>query len=97
MRKFPGHARLGLTLFFRSPSLGKILFTEIASPKDDGELAMLPEGIAELTKRWCVALNRSRRVNDFRPATREEVLAYYNVPRRDSVEQKARRCVAGRR
>jgi hypothetical protein len=88
MRKFPGNARLGLTLFFKSPSLNKILFTELdASPEDDRQLAMLPEGIAQLTHRWCVALNRSRRVNDFRPATREEVLAYYNIPRRDSVEQ----------
>jgi hypothetical protein len=88
MRKFPGNARLGLTLFFKSPSLNKIMFTEIdASPDDDRELAMLPEGIAGLNRRWCAALNRSRRVNDFRPATREEVLAYYNIPRRDSAER----------
>jgi hypothetical protein len=88
MRKFPENARLGLTLFFRSPSLNKIMFAEVdASPVDDRQLAMLPEGIAELTTRWCVALNRSRGVNDFRPATREEVHAYYNIRRRDSVEQ----------
>jgi hypothetical protein len=62
-------------------------FTELdASPEDDCQLAMLPEGIAQLTHRWCVALNRSRRVNDFRLATREEVLAYYNIHRRDSAE-----------
>jgi hypothetical protein len=29
MRRFPANARLGLTLFFKSPSLGKILFTEL--------------------------------------------------------------------
>jgi hypothetical protein len=88
MRKFPDNARVGLTLFFKSPSLGKILFAEIdASPDNDRELAMLSEGIAELTTRWCLALNRSRRVNDFRPATKEEVLAYYDPRRRDSVAQ----------
>jgi hypothetical protein len=88
MRKFPGNARLGLTLFFTSPSLNRIISTEVdASPDDDRELAMLPEGIAELTRRWCVALNRSRGVNDFRPATREEVLAC-SIRRRDSVVQR---------
>jgi hypothetical protein len=45
------------------------------TPDDDGEVELLPEGIAELTRRWCVALNRVRKVEDFRPATREEVPA----------------------
>jgi hypothetical protein len=86
MRKFPDNARLGLTLFFKSPSLGKIMFIDVdASPDDDSEIEMLPEGIAELTARWCVALNRMRRVKDFRPATREEVLAY--IRRCDSIKQ----------
>jgi hypothetical protein len=61
MMKFPDNARLGLTLYFTSPSLGKIMFVEVdASPVDDGELGLLPEGIAVLTTRWCAALNRSR-------------------------------------
>jgi hypothetical protein len=83
MMKFPDNARLGLTLYFTSPSLGKIMFVEVdASPDDDGELALLPEGISVLTTRWCAALNRSRGVGDFRPATREEVVA--GVQRHDS-------------
>jgi hypothetical protein len=83
MMKFPDNARLGLTLYFTSPSLGKIMFVEVdASPDDDGELELLPEGIAVLTTRWCAALNRSRGVGDFRPATREEVVA--GVRRHDS-------------
>jgi hypothetical protein len=74
MMKLPGNARLGSTLYFRSPSLGEIMFIDIdITPDDDGEVELLPEGIAELTARWCVALNRIRRVKDFRPATPEEV------------------------
>jgi hypothetical protein len=48
------------------------MFIDIdASPDDDGEVQLLPEGIAELSRRWCAALNRRRNVKDFRPATRE--------------------------
>jgi hypothetical protein len=72
--RLPGNARLGSTLYFKSPSLGEIMFIDVdVTPDDDGEVALLPEGIAELTARWCVALNRMRKVRDFRPATREEV------------------------
>jgi hypothetical protein len=89
--KLPNNARLGLTLYFKSASLGQIMFIDIdASPDDDGEVQLLPEGIAELSRRWCAALNRRRNVKDFRPATREEVVAY--VQRKDSVDQ--RRAVA---
>ena len=74
--KLPGNARLGSTLYFKSPSLGEIMFIDVdVTPDDDGEVELLPEGIAELTERWCVALNRIRKVKDFRPATREEVPA----------------------
>jgi hypothetical protein len=91
MTKLPDNARLGLTLYFKSPSLGQIMFVDVdASPDDDGEVELLPEGIAELSRRWCAALNRRRRVRDFRPATREEVVAY--VQRQDGVDQ--RRAVA---
>jgi hypothetical protein len=76
MMKLPGNARLGSTLYFKSPSLGEIMFIDVdVTPDDDGEVELLPEGIAELTGRWCVALNRMRKVKDFRPATREEVPA----------------------
>jgi hypothetical protein len=76
MMKLPGNARLGSTLYFKSPSLGEIMFIDVdVTPDDDGEVELLPEGIAELTRRWCVALNRMRNVKDFRPATREEVPA----------------------
>ena len=91
MTKLPDNARLGLTLYFKSPSLGQIMFVDVdASPEDDGEVELLPEGIAELSRRWCAALNRTRRVRDFHPATREEVVAY--VQRQDGVDQ--RRAVA---
>jgi hypothetical protein len=91
MTKLPDNARLGLTLYFKSPSLGQIMFIDVdASPDDDGEVELLPEGIAELSRRWCAALNRRRRVRDFRSATREEVVAYFQ--RQDSVDQ--RRAVA---
>jgi hypothetical protein len=91
MTKLPDNARLGLTLYFKSPSLGQIMFVDVdASPDDDGEVELLPEGIAELSRRWCAALNRRRRVRDFRPATRDEVAAY--VQRQDSLDQ--RRAVA---
>jgi hypothetical protein len=74
MMKLPGNARLGSTLYFKSPSLGEIMFIDVdVTPDDDGEVELLPQGIAELTGRWCVALNRMRKVKDFRPATREEV------------------------
>ncbi len=74
--KLPENARLASTLYFKSPSLGEIRFIEVdLTPGDDGEVELLPEGIAELTRRWCVALNRMRKVRDFRPATREEVPA----------------------
>jgi hypothetical protein len=87
MTKLPDNARLGLTLYFKSPSLGQIMFVDVdASPDDDGEVELLPEGIAELSRRWCVALNRRRRVRDFRPATRDEVAAY--AQRQDSVGQR---------
>jgi hypothetical protein len=85
MMKLPDNACLGSTLYFKSPSLGKIVFVNVdVSPDDDGEIDLLPEGIAELTRRWCVALNRMRKVKDFRPATRKEVLAC--VQRYDSVD-----------
>ena len=91
MAKLPDNTRLGLTLYFKSPSLGQIMFIDVdASPDDDGEVQLLPEGIAELSRRWCAALNRRRNVKDFRPATREEVVAY--VQRQDSVDR--RRAVA---
>jgi hypothetical protein len=91
MTKLPDNARLGLTLYFKSPSLGQIMFVDVdASPDDDGEVELLPEGIAELSRRWCAALNRRRRVRDFRPATRAEVAAYFQ--QQDSVDQ--RRAVA---
>jgi hypothetical protein len=65
--------RMGSTLYFKSPSLGEIMFIDVdITPDDDSEIELLPEGIAELTERWCVALNRMRKVKDFRPATREE-------------------------
>jgi hypothetical protein len=84
--KFPGNARLELTLYFKSPSLGKIMFIDVdASPDDDGEVERLSEGIAELSRRWCVALNRRRKVGDFRPATRAEAVAY--IQRQDGVNQ----------
>ena len=39
-------------LYFKSPSLGKIMFIAVdASPDDNSEVERLPEGIAELTKR----------------------------------------------
>jgi hypothetical protein len=44
-----------------------------------------PEGIAELTRHWCVALNRMQKVKDFRPATRLEVADF--VQRHDSVDR----------
>jgi hypothetical protein len=89
LMKLPGNARLGLTLYFRSPSLGKIMFIEVdASPDDKGEVELLSEGIAELTSRWCITLNRLRGVRDFRPATREEVVA--DARRSDSRQPKAR-------
>jgi hypothetical protein len=83
--KLPDNARLGSTLYFKSPSLGKIMFIQVdVTPDDDGEVELLPEGMAELTRRWCVALNRMRNVKDFRPATREEVVAHVH---RHGVEQ----------
>jgi hypothetical protein len=87
MTKLPDNARLGLTLYFKSPSLGQIRFIDVdASPEHGGGVELLPEGIAELTTRWCGALNRMRKVKDFRPATRAEVLAH--VERHDSVGQR---------
>jgi hypothetical protein len=84
--KLPGNARLGSTLYFKSPSLGEITFIDVdVTPDDNGEVALLPEGIVELTRRWCAALNRMRNVKDFRPATRREVTAY--VQRPDGVDQ----------
>jgi hypothetical protein len=94
--KLPDNARLGLTLYFKSPSLSEIMLIDVdASPDDDGEVQLLPEGIAELSRRWCAALNRRRNVRDFRPATREEVVAYvqrqYSVDQRRAVAKTARR------
>jgi hypothetical protein len=86
MTKFPDNARLGLTLYLKSPSLGEIKSVDVAvSPDDDGEVEVLSEGIAELTRRWCAALNRTRKVTDFRPATRNEVVAH--IRRHGSVDQ----------
>jgi hypothetical protein len=52
--KLPDNARLGLTLYFKSPSLSQIMFIDVdASPDDDGEVELFPEGIAELSRRWC--------------------------------------------
>jgi hypothetical protein len=85
--KLPQNARLGSTLYFKSPSLGEIMFIDVdVTPGDDGEVELLPEGIAELTRRWCVALNRRRKVKDFRPATREEVVA--RLLRREGVDHR---------
>jgi hypothetical protein len=84
--KLPDNARLGSTLYFKSPSLGEMMFVDVdVTPDDYGAVELLPEGITELTGRWCVALNRTRKVKDFRPATREEVATY--VQRRQSVDQ----------
>jgi hypothetical protein len=87
MAKLPDNACLGLRLYFKSPSLGQIKVIDVdATPDDDGEIELLSDGIAELTRRWCAALNRMRKVNDFRPATREEVGAF--VRRQYSVDQR---------
>jgi hypothetical protein len=87
MTKLPDNARLGLTLYFRSPSLSQTTFVDVdASPDDDGEVELLPEGIAELSRRWCAALNRRHKVKDFRPATRDEVVVH--VQRHDGVTQR---------
>jgi hypothetical protein len=76
MMKLPDNARLASTLYFKSPSLGKIMFVDVdVTPDDDGEVEPLPAGIAELNRRWCIALNRMRKVKDFRPATWEEIVA----------------------
>jgi hypothetical protein len=84
--KLPENARLASTLYFKSPSLGEIRFIEVdLTPGYCGEVELLPEGIAELTRRWCVALNRMRKVGDFRPATREEVPAC--VQRHNGIDQ----------
>jgi hypothetical protein len=96
MTKLPDNARLGLTLYFKSPSLGQIMFVDVdASPDDDGEVELWPEGIAELSRRWCAALNRRRNAKDFRPATREEVVAY--VQRQDGVDQRRAAAKTARR
>jgi hypothetical protein len=87
MAKFPDNACLGLRLYFKSPSLGQIKVIDVdATPDDDGEVELLSDGIAELTRGWCAALNRMRKVNDFRPATREEVGAF--VRRQYSMNQR---------
>jgi hypothetical protein len=94
--RLPGNARLGSTLYFKSPSLGEIMFIDVdVTPDDDGEVERLPEGIAELTARWCVALNRMRKVRDFRPATREEVPVC--VQRHNSVHLGRTKAVSMRR
>jgi hypothetical protein len=86
MMRLHDNVRLGSTPYFRSPSLGEIMFIDVdVTPDDEGEVEQLPEGIAELTRRWCVALNRMRKVKDFRPATQEEVVAH--VQRHRSVDQ----------
>jgi hypothetical protein len=78
--RLPENARLGSTLYFKSPSLGTITSIDVdISPDDGGEVELLPEGIAELTRRWCVALNRMRKVKDFRPATREEIVVHVQL------------------
>jgi hypothetical protein len=42
MTKFPDNARLGLTLYLKSPSLGEIKSVDVAvSPDDDGEVEVL--------------------------------------------------------
>jgi hypothetical protein len=96
MAKFPDNACLGLRLYFKSPSLGQIKVIDVdATPDDDGEVELLSDGIAELTRRWCAALNRMRKVNDFRPATREEVGAFvrrqYSVDKRRTAPKPAPR------
>jgi hypothetical protein len=96
MTKFPDNARLGLTLYFKSPVLGEIMFVDVdASPDDGGEVELLPQDIAVLTRRWCTALNRMHRVKDFRPATRKEIVAYIHrhngVDRGRGVAKPARR------
>jgi hypothetical protein len=84
--KLPDNARLALTLYFKSPSLGKIVVIDVdASPDDDGEVERFSEGIAELTRRWCAALNGMHKVKDFRPETRMEVGTY--LQRRDYVDR----------
>ena len=84
---FPGSARLEATLYFKSRSLGELIFVEVdLTPSENGELEMLAEGIAELSRRWCAALNRMRKVNDFRPATLEEVPSC--VPQHGGLDQR---------
>jgi hypothetical protein len=100
MAKFPDNACPGLRLYFKSPSLGQIKVIDVdATPDEDGEVELLSDGIAELTRRWCAALNRMRKVNDFRPATREEVGAFvrrqYSVDKRQTAP-KPRRVQQGR-
>jgi hypothetical protein len=75
--KLSDNACLGLRLYFRSPSLGQITVIDVdATPNSGGEVELLSDGIVELNRRWCAALNRRRKVKDFRPATREEIGAY---------------------
>jgi hypothetical protein len=62
-----------------------VLIDVDASPDDDGGVERLPEGIAELTGRWCAALNGMNKVRDFRPATRVEVGDY--LQRHDGVDR----------
>ncbi len=77
MAKLSDNACLGLRLYFRSPSLGQITIIDVdVTPDADGEVELMSDGIAELNRRWCAALNRRRKVRDFRPATREEIGAY---------------------
>jgi hypothetical protein len=43
--RLPGNARLGSTLYFKSPSLGEIMFIDVdITPDDDSEIELLPEG-----------------------------------------------------
>jgi hypothetical protein len=83
---FPSNACLELALYFNRLHWERLCsFAVDASPDDNSEVERLPEGIAELTKRWCAALNRRRGTNELRPATRQEVIAF--VRQRNSVHQ----------
>jgi hypothetical protein len=71
------NACLGLRLYFKSPSLCQITVIDVDATPDAGcEVELMSDGIAVLTRRRCAALNRRRKVKDFRPATREEIGAY---------------------
>jgi hypothetical protein len=46
--QLPDNARRELKLYFRSPSLGRMMFNEVdASPEQGGEVELLSESVAE--------------------------------------------------